>query len=90
VNAIDVESINQFKRADQKGLLTFGSMGLVAALTEKQLVDDYYFCIQPLVAGSGSVRLFDKTKLNAPQPLKLKSTKVLQSGVVIVHYERAD
>ena len=66
-------------------------MGLVAALTEKQLVDDYYFCIQPWVAaGSGSVRLFDKIKLNAPQPLTLKSAKVLQSGVVIVNYERAD
>jgi dihydrofolate reductase len=90
VKAIDVDSINQFKQADQKGLLTFGSMGLVAALTDKQLVDDYYFCIQPLVAGSGSVRLFDKIKLNAPQPLKLSSAKVLQSGVVIVHYERVD
>src|SRR5258708_11187994 len=45
VKAIDVEAINQFKRPDQKGLLTFGSIGLVATLIEKQLVDDYYFCI---------------------------------------------
>ena len=90
VRAVDVDAIKRFKQADQKGLLTFGSMELVAALTEKQLVDDYYFCIQSLIACGGSVRLFDKIKLNAPQPLKLKSTKVLQSGVVIVHYERAD
>ena len=90
VRAVDVEAINRFKQADQKGLLTFGSMELVAELTEKQLVDDYYFCVQSLLAGGGSARLFDKIKLNAPQPLKLKSTTVLQSGVVIVHYERAD
>ncbi len=90
VKAIDADVINQFKQANQKGLLTFGSLGLVAALTEKQLVDDYYFCIHSLISGDGSVRLFDKIKLNAPQPLKLKSTKVLQSGMVIVHYERAD
>jgi len=89
VKAIDVEAINQFKQADQKGLLILGSPGLVAALTEKQLVDDYYFCIQPLIAGGGSARLFDKIKLNVRQPLSLKSTKVLQSGVLIVHYERA-
>jgi dihydrofolate reductase len=89
VKAMDVKSISQFKKADQKGLLILGSPGLVVALTEKQLVDDYYFCIQPLIAGGGSARLFDKIKLNAHQPLKLKSTKSLQSGVVIVHYERA-
>jgi len=90
VKAMDVKSISQFKKADQKGLLILGSPGLVVALTEKQLVDDYYFCIQPLIAGGGRARLFDKIKLNTHQPLKLKSTKVLQSGVVIVHYERAD
>jgi dihydrofolate reductase len=90
IKAIDVKAINQFKQANQKGLLILGSPGLVVALTEKQLVDDYYFCIQPLIAGGGRGRLFDKIKLNTHQPLKLKSTKVLQSGVVIVHYERAD
>jgi dihydrofolate reductase len=90
VKAIDVEAISHFKRTEGKGLLTFGSPGLVAALTEKQLVDDYYFCIQPLISGGGNIRLFDKIKLNTHQPLKLKSTKVLKSGVVIVHYERAD
>jgi riboflavin biosynthesis pyrimidine reductase len=65
-------------------------MGLVAALTEKQLVDDYYFCFQSLIAGGGSIRLFDTIKLNAPQPLKLKSAKVLESGLVILHYERVN
>jgi len=90
VKAVDVEAINQFKRPDQKGLITFGSIGLVTALIEKQLVDDYYFCIHTLMSGDGSVRLFNKIKLNAPQSLKLKSTKVLKSGMVIVHYEHAD
>jgi len=89
LRTVDVEAMKRFKRADQKGLLTFGSMELVAELTEKQLVDDYYFCIQSLIACGGSVRLFDKIQLNAPQPLKLRSAKALPSGVVIVHYERA-
>jgi dihydrofolate reductase len=87
VKTIDLDAISHFKRADQKGLLILGSPGLVAELTEMQLVDDYYFCIQPKIAGGGNVRLFDTFKLKAPQSLKPKSTKVLRSGVVIVHYE---
>lgn len=88
VKTIDTEAINKFKQPDQKGLLTIGSPGLVAALTEQQLVDDYYFCIQPVISGGGSVRLFDKIKLDTRQPLKLESSQFLKSGVVIIHYER--
>jgi dihydrofolate reductase len=90
VRSLDVKAIRRFKQPDEKGLLTFGSLALVAALTQNQLVDDYYFCIHPLIAGAGSTRLFSKITLNAPQPLKMKSAKVLQSGVVIVHYQHAD
>src|ERR1035437_3970007 len=36
VKAIYTEAINKFKQADQKGLLILGSLGLVAALAEKQ------------------------------------------------------
>ena len=90
LKSIEPEAINHFKQGGQKGLLILGSLELVAALTEKHLVDDYYFAIQPLIAGSGNFRLFDKIKLNATVPLKLKSTKALQSGVVILHYESAN
>jgi dihydrofolate reductase len=86
VKAIDVDVINQFKKADQKGLLTIGSPGLIAALTQKKLVDDYYFCIQPTIAGSGNVRLFDKAKLETCYPLKFVKTKLLESGVIILQY----
>lgn len=89
VRSIDTEAINRAKQANHKGMMSFGSLGPVAALTEKQLVDDYYFCIHSLLSGDCSIRLFDKIKLSAPRPLKLKSTKVLGSGMVIVHYENA-
>jgi len=90
VKSVDTEAINKFKQEDQKGLLTFGSIGLVAALTEKQLIDDYYFCVHTLISGNSSTSLFDKVKLNVPLPLKLIATKVLQSGMVIIHYQRAN
>ncbi|MDB5116228.1 MAG: hypothetical protein JWQ79_1720 [Mucilaginibacter sp.] len=90
VKAIDPDQISQFKQDDQKGLLTIGSPGLVAALTELNLVDDYYFSFQPLIAGSGSVRLFDKIKLDARQPLKLVATRQLKTGVLVIHYQRVN
>jgi dihydrofolate reductase len=89
VKAVDMDAINRLKQPGQKGLITFGSLQLVAALTEQQLVDDYYFCIQPLMAGGGNHRLFNSIALNAPQPLQLRAARVLQSGVVIMHYELA-
>jgi dihydrofolate reductase len=90
IKTMDVDAIKQFKQPGQKGLLTFGSLSLVAALTEEQLIDDYYFCIHTLISGDNSVSLFDKVKLDVPLPLKLISTKVLQSGMVIIHYQLAN
>lgn len=73
---------------EQKGLLTIGSPGLVAELTKLNLVDDYYFAIQPLIAGSGQARLFDKLQLDGRLPLNLVATKQLKTGVLILHYQR--
>jgi dihydrofolate reductase len=88
VKAIDADQINRYKQSNQKGLLTIGSPGLVVALTELKLVDDYYFSVQPLIAGSGNTRLFDKLKLADRQPLKLVGTRQLKTGVLIIHYQR--
>jgi dihydrofolate reductase len=83
---VDAEQINTYKQKDRKGLLTIGSLGLVASLTDKNLVDDYYFCFQPLIAGSGEVRLFDKLNLDATRPLKYEDSQQLKNGVHIIHY----
>jgi dihydrofolate reductase len=88
VQKIDAEHINSYKQDGKGGLLTFASLNLVAALTEMNLIDDYYFCIQPLIAGKGGVRLFDKVNLDTPRPLKYVDSTQLKSGVHIVHYQR--
>ena len=84
---IDANHINSYKQEGKKGLLTVGSMSLVATITEMKLIDDYYFCIQPLIAGKGNVRLFDKIKLDTAQPLKYVDSSQLKSGVQIIHYQ---
>jgi dihydrofolate reductase len=86
VKKIDVEHINSYKQVGEGGLLTLGSLNLVAALTEMNLIDDYYFFILPLIAGNGGVRLFDKMKLATPRLLTYVESKQLKSGVHIIHY----
>jgi len=85
---VDAQKINGYKQAG-KGLLTIGSLGLVAALTEMKLIDDYYFCMLPLIAGSGDVRLFDKLSLGSPHALTYVDSHQLKNGVHIIHYQRA-
>ena len=89
VRSADAELIRHYKAADSGDLLTIGSPGLVADLTRQQLVDDFYFAVQPLVAGGGGVRLFDKLQLDARQTLRYVESKALGSGVIINHYHIA-
>jgi len=89
VREVEPDAINQFKKTGRKGLLTIGSPGLVGMLTKLGLVDEYYFSIQPLIAGGGKVRLFDQINLDGRQPLKFVGSKQLKSGVVILNYQNA-
>jgi dihydrofolate reductase len=90
VQKIDAGQINSYKQEGQGGLLTLGSPSLVAALTEMNLIDDYYFCIQPLIAGDGDVRLFAKMKLDWCRSLEYVQSTQLKSGVHIIHYHSAN
>jgi len=86
VRLANADLINRYKASDSGDLLTIGSPGLVADLTRQGLVDDYYFSVQPVIAGAGGVRLFDKLQLDARVPLKYVESKPLGSGVIINHY----
>ena len=86
VQNLDAGSINAYKEEGKEGLLTLGSLQLVTALTAMKLIDDYYFCIQPFIAGNGEERLFDKLK-PAGKPLKYVDSTQLESGVHIIHYQ---
>jgi dihydrofolate reductase len=89
VNKLEVDYIRSFKNNNKRGLLTFGSLSLVESLIENNLVDDYYFNIQPLIPGQGNARFFNKTTLKAPQPLKYVDYRQLASGAHIIHYQNA-
>jgi len=90
VNKLDVDYIRSFKNNSKRGVVIFGSLRLVESLIEMNLVDDYYFNIQPLIAGKGDARFFTKMNLKTTQPIKYVGCKQLASGAHIIHYQSVD
>ena len=87
IHQMNAEHLNTYKQEGGGGLLTFGSLELVSTLIAVNAIDDYYFCIQPLIAGNGHVRLFDKLKLDERRSLQYVDSTSLLSGVQIIHYQ---
>ena len=79
------EEVLKLKKQPGKDILV-GSPGLIAALTQLELIDEYQLCVHPIVLGSG-LPLFKNIidRVN----LKLLKTKTFHCGAVILYYEPA-
>ncbi len=77
------EEVIELKQQAGKNIL-LGSPGLIVALTQLDLIDEYQLGVQPIVLGSG-LPLFKniKDKIN----LKLLYTKAFACGAVMLYYE---
>jgi hypothetical protein len=53
-------------------------------------VDDYYFNIQPLIAGKGTARLFGQLNTKNPLPLQFAGCHPLPSGAHVIHYKNTE
>jgi dihydrofolate reductase len=80
------EEVSRLKQASGKDIFLFGSANLAITLMQHNLIDEYRLAINPVVLGSGTP-LF-KGNLDK-LPLKLLESKVLKSGLVILHYQPA-
>lgn len=78
-------AVQGLKDATPEGVL-LGSATLAAALDRLDLVDEYKFLVQPLIAGHGPT-LFQGALAGARR-LELRSATSLSNGVVAVHYRR--
>ena len=74
------------KQTDGPDLLTQGSSGLLQTLLEHDLIDEFQLLVFPLVLGPGK-RLFGAG--TRPSALKLASTTVSSTGVIMSRYDRA-
>ena len=82
------EEVVELKQSSNDGSkdIFVGSPGLIVALTNLHLIDEFQLCVHPVIAGSG-LPLFkniqDKTLL------KLLKTKSFSSGAITLYYEPA-
>ena len=81
--SLEEESV-KLKQKPGKDVLV-GSPGLIAALTNLDLIDEYQLCIHPVIAGNG-LPLFK----NISHAIKLSfiKTKIFHCGAVVVYYKR--
>ncbi len=63
-----------------------GSPGLIASLTNLNLIDEYQLCVHPVIAGNG-LPLFKNIQNRIT--LKLIRTKIMGSGAVVLYYKPA-
>jgi dihydrofolate reductase len=78
--------VAKLKEQHDGDVVVHGSMKLVEALLENDLVDELRLMVFPVVLGSGK-RLFGAT--SDKKALKLRDSRVVGDGVAILVYERA-
>jgi dihydrofolate reductase len=78
------QEIARLKGQSGQDLLVFGSAELSASLIERDLFDEIRLCIVPRLLGSGTP-LFKPSA--GGKRMKLKESRQLKTGGVIVHYE---
>jgi dihydrofolate reductase len=81
------EEVARLKQEQDGDIVVHGSVRLVQALVENDLVDEFHLMVFPVVLGSGK-RLFDE--LSDKKPLRLVDSKVVGDGVTILIYEPAE
>jgi dihydrofolate reductase len=80
-----VDEINKLKQSTEKEILIFGSPTAAHSLMAANLIDDYWFNVNPVLLGNGIPVFKDiKTKTS----LSLITSKVFSSGVICLHYTR--
>ena len=80
------EEILELKQQPGKNIFV-GSPGLIVALTQLGVVDEYQLGVQPIVLGSG-LTLFKN--ITDRIDLKLLKTKTFGCGAVFLYYERTN
>jgi dihydrofolate reductase len=78
-----IEEVKKLKKL-QQDITILGSGSIVTQLADHGLIDEYQFMIDPIALGKGEPML---KGLKHPLNLKLISTKIFKSGVVLLCYQ---
>ena len=82
----DVDGFSEAARSSAGDVYVFGGASTVAALAERDLVDEYHVFVHPVVLGGG-------TELFAPdsrrRAMELRGSRTFDERVVELHYARS-
>jgi dihydrofolate reductase len=78
------QEIKKVKQAPGNDIVIFGSPTTCHSLMQENLIDEYILTINPVLLGAG-IPLFKR--IEKLTKLKLVSSKVLESAVVLAHYQ---
>jgi len=79
-----VEEVVKLKQQDGKAI-SLGGISIAQEFMRRDLIDEYWLAVQPVVAGKGR-RLFEN--LTGKIKLKLIGTLKFKSGVLVLHYRQ--
>jgi len=79
------EEVSELRHQTGRSILV-GSPGLIVALTQLALIDEYQICVHPIILGKGLPLFKD---INDRINLSLLKTKILGSGAIVLCYEPA-
>ena len=83
----EINNLKQTRDGQEKDIIIFGSPGAAHSLMQLDLIDGFWLFVNPILLGEG-IPVF--AKIEHKRKLKLLSSHVLPSGVIVLHYERED
>ncbi len=78
------EEVANLKKQPGKNLILFASPSLASTFMNLDLIDEYWFNVNPILLGRGKSLFRD---INDMHKLKLMGSKTYKTGAVQVHYE---
>lgn len=78
-----IETISELKNLSGKNI-SAGSLNIASQLLNRNLIDEFWILLQPIVAGNG-IKLFDQ--FEGRNKLQLVGTRQFKSGVVALNYK---
>jgi dihydrofolate reductase len=67
--------------------IAIGSLSIASQLSQRDLIDEYYFVVHPVLAGKGP-RLFETGGPKERLHLELVESKQFHSGAMALHYKK--
>jgi len=86
VRANLAEEVLALKQQDGKDIFV-DSLSIASQLSDRGLIDEYYFVVHPVLAGKGP-RLFETVSPQGRLRLDFIGSETLQSGVVALQYRK--